>query len=1388
MKHSNIIFSIALIITGNLVFGQDIINDIGSDGTFIVKNPTDTLFTIDGSTGNVGIGTTDPQEILDVAGTIRTTEGIEFPDGTVQTTAASGEASALWTESGDDVYRNSGNVGIGTNSPNQLLDVAGNIAVSGTVDGIDIATDVAANTAKVTDDDAGVAEVYGAGWDADSDAPTKDDVYDKIESLSAGSDDQTIDDFSISGNNIQLSLEDDGEDVITVDISITTAVAANTAKVTDDDAGVAETYGAGWDADTDSPTKNDVYDKIEALPGGHSAITLNASATTGGMSLSSQEISNRVATNAQTGYMTDILVQNIETNNAKTGSQWTTSGSDIYYYTGKVGIGTASPEAGIDILNSSTITMLLNNVKTDNSNKLFRIGMLGYDSDEEPSAIIYGTVGSTSNNVRIGGGTSAMNAATNIRIFTAANNTTSSGTERIEIESDGDIQFDTNTLFVDAVNNRVGIGTASPKAKLEVAGQVKIDGGSPGDGKVLTSDADGLATWETLVSSGDNFGDHTATQNINLNDNWISGDGDEEGIYVDGDGNVGIGTDSPTQMLDVAGNIAVSGTVDGIDIATDVAANTAKVTDDDAGVAETYGDGWDGDNDSPTKDDVYDKIESLVASGGDDLGDHKATRDIDMAGHEINLNGGYISGDGDEEGIYVDSDGNVGIGTVAVTGAQLTLPQENDAVTPTLAFGDGSSGIYAKYQNQLTIGLGAVPIYQIGLTSFANGSITNSWALMREAGTSTNPIFVNGNDTDTGIGFAGNDILTFIAGGVQGLDIAETGGNIAAKVYGDFEVAGQVKITGGTPGDGKILTSDADGSATWQTPASGGSSLWAASINDPAHRDQRDLHKYRGNIGIGIIYPTARLHILEDGYYFPDNGALMLESASDQPVGITFSNNPNQDPKISPLSDPNFQQNWMLSMRDDSEDQAFKFLHRIGSESSWSEKLALLTNGELKVQKIRFPNGSLQTTAGGGSGGDSEWYSDGGGIRYDGKVGIGNSNSGFDLLVDGSTRLIGPLWDIKNLKGTNGQVLTSTGSGIEWKNGGGGDDNWGTQVVQSTSRLSGDGSIGNLLDIAQQGAAKGQVLKWNGAAWEPDDDDVANSNTSDGDAWGVTGEDQSSDIGRTGNVGIGIGVPTQKLDVDGALRLRGHLYDYNNSIGTTDQVLTRTANGVDWQDAQYGGNSSLWTESGDDVYRDNGSVGVGTSAPTQKLDVDGALRLRGHLYDYSNSNGTTDQVLTRTENGVNWQDANGGGTADNLGDHIATENIQLNGYWLSSDGGDNEGIYVNINGNVGIGTNKTSNSDYKLSVEGKIRGREIVVNNLSWADFVFKEDYNLPTLNAVENYINMHGHLPEIPSDAEVLENGVNLGEMQSKLLQKIEELTLYVIELEKEINLLNLK
>jgi hypothetical protein len=106
-------------------------------------------------------------------------------------------------------------------------------------------------------------------------------------------------------------------------------------------------------------------------------------------------------------------------------------------------------------------------------------------------------------------------------------------------------------------------------------------------------------------------------------------------------------------------------------------------------------------------------------------------------------------------------------------------------------------------------------------------------------------------------------------------------------------------------------------------------------------------------------------------------------------------------------------------------------------------------------------------------------------------------------------------------------------------------------------------------------------------------------------------------------------------------------------------------------------------------------------------------------------------------------------------------------------------------GNVGIGR---VNPYYKLDVSGIIRAHEVKVNTNSGADFVFDENYALKPLNEVSDFIQSNKHLPEIPSAADMIDNGLDMGEFQIKLLQKIEELTLYIIELNRKIEILENK
>ncbi|MBO9572459.1 MAG: hypothetical protein J7497_09655, partial [Chitinophagaceae bacterium] len=107
------------------------------------------------------------------------------------------------------------------------------------------------------------------------------------------------------------------------------------------------------------------------------------------------------------------------------------------------------------------------------------------------------------------------------------------------------------------------------------------------------------------------------------------------------------------------------------------------------------------------------------------------------------------------------------------------------------------------------------------------------------------------------------------------------------------------------------------------------------------------------------------------------------------------------------------------------------------------------------------------------------------------------------------------------------------------------------------------------------------------------------------------------------------------------------------------------------------------------------------------------------------------------------------------------------------------GMFMSLEGNVGIGT---TTPHEKLSVNGNVRAKEIKVEAANWPDYVFTPGYQLPSLESIAQHINEKGYLPNMPSAAEVSKEGIELGEMNKKLLEKVEELTLYLIEKDKEI------
>lgn len=228
----------------------------------------------------------------------------------------------------------------------------------------------------------------------------------------------------------------------------------------------------------------------------------------------------------------------------------------------------------------------------------------------------------------------------------------------------------------------------------------------------------------------------------------------------------------------------------------------------------------------------------------------------------------------------------------------------------------------------------------------------------------------------------------------------------------------------------------------------------------------------------------------------------------------------------------------------------------------------------------------------------------------------------------------------------------------------------------------------------------------------------------------------------------------------------------------------------------------------DNVFPATGNVGIGISNPTSKLDVLGNIKSFNAAFGQTNIN-------TSTKNYANFSSNNHGTVlmssnlffSDNDDQKVANTHGSMSGasivipgngqhhqggivFYTNIPGSVTEGqaftgslsMAIKANGDVGIGTAMPRE---KLSVNGNIRAKEIKVESTNWPDYVFEEGYNIGTLKGLESYIKTNKHLPDMPSAKEVAANGIELGEMNKKLLKKIEELTLHLIEKDKKIDAL---
>ncbi len=587
-----------------------------------------------------------------------------------------------------------------------------------------------------------------------------------------------------------------------------------------------------------------------------------------------------------------------------------------------------------------------------------------------------------------------------------------------------------------------------------------------------------------------------------------------------------------------------------------------------------------------------------------------------------------------------------------------------------------------------------------------------------------------------------------------------------------LDIVGNIKIVNGSQAAGRVLTSDANGMASWTTP---GATPWTVSGNNISNSNS-------GNVGIGTSAPTSKLDVRGNG--LDDGGVLNLGNSDNSNQMILFGGRQNDPNPLflvtanTPFRFSSLRNGYTELMRIDS-------IGRMGLGTSTPiaplEVVADNSFGGMSILNNTSPDGF-----------SGQYFKKGNQLL--GYIGYPSGNGWINPNTFQLASTLGNMVFSVNKNGshtermridTNGNVGIGTNTPAD------------KLTVQTATNSYGlthtDGTI-TLGSFVGNGAVGGQF--------------GTKSNHPLG--FFTNGSSPQMTLLTNGNVGIGTSSPTAKLDVTGNVKIT----DGTQGAG---KVLTSDASGMaSWQTS----GASSWAVSGNNISNSNtGGVGIGTNTPSYGLHVNndadvwhagfggatgllriGAQTVQGAIIQSWNpaTNLPRDLYLQRDGGRVSIGTATLP-TGSDLHVKAISGNCDVSLFPATGKGWNfagttlsdliiasfdgttyNDKLIIKENGNVGIGTT-TPSAAYKLTVAGKIICTELKVQVQPFPDYVFAANYKLPSLKEVESHINTYHRLPGMPSATEVEADGMEVGKMQTKVVEKVEEATLYILQLSKE-------